>query len=157
YRWINRHLKGDDSPVTEPELTKIEGKQLRAFPEQLPADERNTKIDESFVPMATNRLPQTFKEFDSWRQIKIAELRRLVFRSVPETATAEPALTFDRRNPAGGTWPSEPGIAIPWRYLPPRSTKSEGASWLVVLEPNESLEAKPEWLTRILGDAAAIL
>jgi hypothetical protein len=157
YRWINRHLKGDDSPVTEPEFTKIEGKKLRAFPEQLPADERNTRIDESFVPMATNRLPQTLKEFQSWRQTKLTELRRLVFRSVPETATVETALTFDRRKPAAGTWPSEPGVAIPWRYFPPRSTKSEGASWLVVLEPNESLDAKPEWLTRILGDAAAIL
>src|ERR1043166_1769065 len=125
YRWINRHLKGDDSPVTEPEFTKIEGKKLRAFPEQLPADERNTRIDESFVPMATNRLPQTLKEFQSWRKTKLTELRRLVFRSVPETATVETALTFDRRKPAAGTWPSEPGVAIPWRYFPPRSTKSE--------------------------------
>src|SRR2546428_770687 len=36
YRWINRHLKGDDAAVTEPNLPPIEGKLLRAFPEELP-------------------------------------------------------------------------------------------------------------------------
>jgi hypothetical protein len=34
--------------VTEPELPKIDGPMLRAFPGELPADEINTKIDESF-------------------------------------------------------------------------------------------------------------
>src|SRR5215212_2193324 len=33
YRWINRFLKGDDKPVTEPELPPMEGKLLRAFPD----------------------------------------------------------------------------------------------------------------------------
>src|SRR5206468_7877215 len=35
YRWINRFLKGEDAPVTEPELPKIEGKLLRAFPDEI--------------------------------------------------------------------------------------------------------------------------
>src|SRR5215831_12056871 len=36
YRWINRFLKGDDSPVTEPPLPPIEGKLLRAFADEFP-------------------------------------------------------------------------------------------------------------------------
>ena len=51
YRWINRYLKNDNGAVTEPELPKIEGKDLRVFPDELPSDERNTKIDEIFVPV----------------------------------------------------------------------------------------------------------
>jgi hypothetical protein len=63
YRWINWHLKGTNAPVTEPELPNFEGKQLRAFPGELPPDELNTKIDEVFVPMATNAMPKTVEEF----------------------------------------------------------------------------------------------
>ncbi|HEU0037742.1 MAG TPA: prolyl oligopeptidase family serine peptidase, partial [Verrucomicrobiae bacterium] len=84
YRWINRFLKGEDAPVTEPELPKIEGKLLRAFPDELPADEINTRIDESFVPLAANKLPGTSEEFQSWRMQKLGEFRRLSFRCVPE-------------------------------------------------------------------------
>src|SRR4051812_23694243 len=51
YRWINRFLKGDVSPVTEPDLPKIDGTKLRVFPDDFPPDEINTKIDETFVPL----------------------------------------------------------------------------------------------------------
>jgi len=88
YRWINRFLKGDDSPVTEPDLPKIEGKDLRAFPDDLPFDELNTKIDEVFVPLATKSLPKTATELTSWREGKMAELRRSVFHLPQEQGTA---------------------------------------------------------------------
>src|SRR6185295_887294 len=65
YRWINHFLKKDDSAVTEPELPKIEGKMLRAFSEELPSDELNTRIDEFFVPLATNAVPRNAREFHS--------------------------------------------------------------------------------------------
>src|SRR5262249_49668125 len=65
YRWINLHHKGDDAPVRERELPKIDGQQLRVFPAALPSDELNTKIDEIFVPAATNALPATAADFRS--------------------------------------------------------------------------------------------
>src|SRR2546425_1150667 len=76
----NPHQKGDASRLPNPALPKIKDKLLRAFPDALPADELNTRIDELFVPTATNALPQTASEFQSWRSAKLAELRRIVFR-----------------------------------------------------------------------------
>ncbi|HZO84154.1 MAG TPA: acetylxylan esterase [Verrucomicrobiae bacterium] len=88
YRWISRFLKGDDTPVSEPDLPKIEGKDLRAFPNELPSDELNTKIDETFVPLAAKSLPTTKSELAAWRERKLSELRRIVFHQLPDRGSA---------------------------------------------------------------------
>jgi dienelactone hydrolase len=157
YRWINRFLKGDDSPVTEPEFPKIEGKRLRAFPDELPADEINTTIDEVFVPLATNAPPSSANEFKSWRAEKLAELRRLAFRSLADKFNAEGELKLDRRQMSSGTLPTEPGMTIPWIFYPPHEPKSGQATWLVVLDEEEPLGARPDWLTKAIGDAPVLL
>jgi hypothetical protein len=156
YRWMNRFLKGEDKPVTEAELPKIEGKLLRAFPDELPADEINTKIDETFVPLAANTLPRTRDEFESWRAQKLAELHRVVFRAVPEKL-APTQLKFTGRKEQSGVLTSEPGISVPWKYFPAKTGKSGDARWLVVLGEEDSLDQKPQWLTRPVGDAAMLL
>jgi len=157
YRWLNRHLKGDNSPVTEPELPKIEGNLLRAFPDELPSDEINTKIDESFVPLAANVLPRTPQEFQSWRESKLAELRRVVFRSLPAPSDSRARITANGSKEVTGVLPTESGIAVPWKYVPGKAGRRAGAAWLIVLNDDESLEAKPEWVTRIAGDAPVLL
>ena len=156
YRWINRHLKGDDSPVTEPHLPEIEGKLLRAFPDNLPADELNTKIDESFVPLADNTPPSP-AEFPSWRAAKLAELRRIVFRGVPEKFTPQAGLKLNSREMSSGTFPTESGISVPWIFHPPHDPKPGQALWLVVLGEGEPLAAKPDWLVKSIGDEPALL
>src|SRR6185503_14418587 len=118
YRWINRHLKNEDTPVTEAELPPIEGKLLRAFPDELPADEINTKIDESFVPLANTPIPATKEEFENWRTRTLAELRRIVFRGLPEKQTADTHLRLDDTKESSGSISSEPGITIPWKFFP---------------------------------------
>ncbi len=169
YRWINRHLKGDNSPVTEPELPKIDGKLLRAFPDELPADELNTKIDEVFVPLATITPPQTAAELDSLRTQKLAELHRIVFRGITnQVAAAGQAssnafkgsarhssvlLRKDVNFPGGGALGTEPGIRVAWNYFPGQGTNH----WLVLLNENESPLAKPAWLDRAAGDAPVLL
>jgi cephalosporin-C deacetylase-like acetyl esterase len=160
YRWINRHLKDDNSPVTEPELPKIEGKLLRVFPDELPADELNTKIDEVFVPLATNALPQSAEQFQQWREARLTELERLVFRSMlrfrqPSSTRTSP-IKLDSRNVETGTLPTEPGITIPWKYFPGQSAKARRTLWLGVLDRDESLDSKPAWLANI-ADADAVL
>src|SRR6266487_253223 len=102
YRWINRFLKGEDKPVTEPEFAKIEGKLLRAFPNELPSDEINTKIDESFVPLASESLPQSRPEYEKWRAQKLGELRRLSLRGVPEKFDQRTGLKFSSRKAESG-------------------------------------------------------
>jgi len=157
YRWINRFLKGDDKPVTEPELPKIEGKLLRAFPDELPADEINTKIDESFVPLAAAAFPQTSQEFGSWRDKKLAELRRIVFRGLTEQIDSRSRLKFSGRKEESGVLTSEPGISVPWKYFPARGGRAGDVRWLVVLGEEDSLDGKPDWLTKAVGDSAVFL
>jgi dienelactone hydrolase len=181
YRWINWHLQGSNAPVTEPELPAFEGRQLRAFPDALPADELNTKIDELFVPMATNALPTTAAAFQAWRQDRLAELRRLVFRSWPGKFEPKAALVPGSdedgsivaiflpgklkpktalnlgRKPQAGSLTTEPGIVAHWKFFPASRRPSDGKRWLVVLGPDESLDTKPEWLARLAGDADVLL
>jgi len=156
YRWIAWHLQGSNSPVTEPQLPLFEGQQLRAFPGELPADELNSKIDELFVPTATNSLPETLGEFQTWRQNRFAELRRIVFRSLPEKPEATTGLDLDRK-PQAGSLQTAPGISTYWRYVPASRSKSNDKRWLIVLGPDDSLDARPDWLAKVAGEAACLL
>jgi cephalosporin-C deacetylase-like acetyl esterase len=157
YRWINRHLQGTNPPVAEPELPKIDGPQLRAFPEELPADELNTKIDESFVPLANTPLPTGKSDFNSWQASKVAELRRITFRSVPEKPAIQTAWNLDRAKMSSGTLQTEPGITVSWIYYPPHGPKLGQPIWLVVLGEDEPLGARPEWLNKAVGDVPVLL
>jgi hypothetical protein len=156
YRWINWHLQGTNAPVTEAELPAFEGKQLRAFPGELPPDELNTKIDEVFVPMATNAVPKTVEEFHGWRQERLAELRRIVFRPLPDEFEPNAALDLGRE-PQAGSLTTAPGITTDWRYFPAVSNGPDDKRWLAVLGADDSLDAKPEWLARLAGGAAVLL
>ena len=157
YRWINRHLKNDNSPVTEPELPKIEGKLLRAFPDELPTDEVNTKIDELFVALATNTVTKSAKELEAWSIAKVKELRRIVFPAVPKNITPRTNIPLSVRQTSSGTLETDPGITISWSFYPAQRPNRDRAVWLVVLGEGESLAARPEWLTKAVGDAPVLL
>ena len=155
YRWINHFLKGDDSPVTEPDLPKIDGKDLRAFPDELPSDEINTRIDESFVPTAIKSLPKTAADLTSWREAKMAELRRVVLR--PAIATTHPPV-WQRLDatPSSGSAITDGGIGVPYQYF--RSSQSASTpTWEVILGETDSLDSRPDWLTKILGEASVLM
>lgn len=154
YRWINRFLKGDDTVVTEPDLPKIDGKLLQVFPDDLPADEINTRIDETFVRPPRYTVRGT-TEFQAWRTEKLAELKRIVFRGFPEKAERPETIKLSADKAQTGTILSEAGIKIPWKYFP--GEQANERSWLVVLNENESLDSKPEWLTKIARDRAVLL
>jgi dienelactone hydrolase len=89
FEFFNRHLKQDAKPVTDPDAGetgekgkhKIEPAQLRVFPEDkdFPADQLNTKIDETFVPVAKVELP-TAATFEAWRGALVERLERTCFR-----------------------------------------------------------------------------
>lgn len=51
FRWFNRFLKGDESLVEKVAMKYFEPEQLKVFVD-LPSGEKNTTIDESFVPTA---------------------------------------------------------------------------------------------------------
>jgi cephalosporin-C deacetylase-like acetyl esterase len=157
YRWINRFLKGDNSPVTEPELPKIEGKDLRAFPNELPKDELNSRIDETFVPAAKTTLPPSKDAFEKWRRETIAELKRISFHSIPTDWKPETSIEVDSPKEQAGLLRTEPGVAIPWKYLPGKNAQTAKSKWLVILGQNESLDSKPLWINKSIGDSPLLL
>ena len=179
YRWINRFLKGDDSPVTEPQLPPIEGKQLRAFPDELPSDELNTKIDESFVALATNALPRDAAEFQSWGQTKVSELQRVSFGQLSfalrphvlfDTLDFIPGASSHARSSNARGWQLKQGgrqiesgmayfgsTTYAWTYFPPRSKRSSTERWIVFSDRADAIETKPDWVSKVAGEAAVLL
>jgi pimeloyl-ACP methyl ester carboxylesterase len=86
YRFINKHLKGDTGEVKDADFPKIEGKELRVFPEDsdLPKDAINAKADETFVPKAEVKLPAKPEDFPAWKAGLVKQLREKSFGALPE-------------------------------------------------------------------------
>lgn len=155
YRWINRHLKGDNSPVEEGDLPEIPGEQLRVFPDELPADEINTKIDEHFVTASPPPLPSTAAEYPLWRAVCESRLFRLTFRDVFPLDDRPHRLPLGTE-PLTARVQTEPPVTVELHYWPPRGTDR---GWIVIAD--EALanapQDHPEWLRRIRADGEALL
>jgi len=146
FRWFNRHLKGDNSPVVEPVLPDISGAALRAFPSEPPSDSINGSIDEVFVPVAARSSARNSDEFLSWKKDRIAELHRLVFRQL-SSMTNHSDLGLKSGVESAGALISQPGIRVSWRFFPGTSSSLENVS-IAILDGDDSLEKKPEWLMK---------
>jgi dienelactone hydrolase len=85
FSFLNKHLKGDTGAVKDADFPKIDGKDLRVFPEDkdLPKDQVNDRVDELFVPKAEVKLPKA-GEFKEWKAGLVKKLRETSFRAVPE-------------------------------------------------------------------------
>jgi dienelactone hydrolase len=85
FSFLNKHLKGDTGPVKDADFPKIDGKEMRVFPEDkdLPQDQINDRIDELFVPKAEVKLPKA-DEFKEWKAGLVKKLRETSFRALPE-------------------------------------------------------------------------
>ena len=82
FRWMNRWLKGDTGTVGMVAEKLFEVEQLKVF-EKLPANERTTKIYESFIPMATNAVPATTSEWATMRDDWMKALKEKSFTGWP--------------------------------------------------------------------------
>lgn len=83
FRWFDKHLKGVDRPIDKVATKFFQPEQLKVF-DKLPADELNTKIDETFVAAAPTPVPPADqfaweKQRDCWLQ----QLGDKVFRGWP--------------------------------------------------------------------------
>lgn len=92
FHWFERFLKkADPMQVIDGAAKTLEPESLRVFTD-LPKDERNTKIDETFVPMARTPAPATneadwSKQTDEWMKA----LKEKVFNGWPqEIASVNP-------------------------------------------------------------------
>lgn len=159
YRFINMHLKDDPRIITDSEVDlasgprddrsyAIEPSRLRVFPADtdLPSGERNTTIDQTFVPMATVASPES-GEHAAWKEPLVAELRRTTFRYFPERIPpAKPLAESD----GDTTWlETEPGIRIPLQDIPEmRPQEPAQRIWLAVRNAGDGTGI-PDWILRI--------
>jgi dienelactone hydrolase len=85
FHWFERHLKGADpmAVIKEPAVAAFKSGDLRVFAE-LPNDEINTRIDETFVPMFTPPpVPQTKDEWEKLKAGWVKVLREKVLIGKP--------------------------------------------------------------------------
>jgi len=88
--WFNRFLKADSSLIDKPAVPFLEPEQLKVF-DELPADQINTQIHESFVPKAPQPpVPQSAEEWAKQSEKWMTALREKCFRGWPEQALAGP-------------------------------------------------------------------
>lgn len=114
FRWFNRWLK-EEQPLIEMAATKLfQPAQLKVF-DTLPADEINTKIQESFGPQKQSGAAPS-------RDEALAALRAKVFAGWPEAAGPAKLEWQARQETAGlrlqaGEFESQPGIRLPLYVL----------------------------------------
>lgn len=86
FRWFNRWLKEEDPLIQRAAEKLFDPAELRVF-DELPADEINTRIDELFVPRATEPpVPEAADEWAKLREQWMTGLEENVFRGWPEEA-----------------------------------------------------------------------
>lgn len=150
YRWINRHLKEDNSEVDEPRLPQIDGKLLRVFPEDtdLPADSLNATIDETFIKPGTPAPPRNREEYLTWSERLIEQLKNAVFREWPDQVPAAEARAS--RSAEQTVLSTEDEILVlatrhEVNQAVPKSPEHRERLWLVILNPEDPEGVLPAW------------
>ncbi len=80
--WFNRFLKQAESPIDKVAVKFFEPEQLKVFG-TLPGDQRNTRIQEEFVPAAKHAVPKTVAEWETMRASWGQSLRSKCFQAWP--------------------------------------------------------------------------
>lgn len=98
FRFFQKHLNQDTSPIADDRYPAIDGKALRVFTTDadLPRDAINDRADEVFVPKATVTLPKA-EDYATWRTGMLTKLKERSFRGLPsrpELAVKLPARTI---------------------------------------------------------------
>lgn len=75
FRWMNRWLKGDTGPISDPERPKLAPKQLKVF-DRLPSDAINGVVHERFHRPASIELPKTDAAIRAWWPKESARLKQ---------------------------------------------------------------------------------
>jgi dienelactone hydrolase len=90
FRLFNIHLKHSDPPIEMAALKEFAPQELQVF-DKIPADQINTKIQESFVPMARPPdVPATAQEWEQLRGQWMSGLREKCFAGWPVDSEPPP-------------------------------------------------------------------
>jgi dienelactone hydrolase len=162
FEFFNRHFKGDARRVHDADAGEvargsfpIDPRELRVFSQDtdLPKDQLNTKIDETFVSRARLELP-TAETFETWRRDLLDRLRRASFAAWPAKPPDGPVSSLGSQ-PAEGRETTEHGIDVTWRWLPGKDV--DGVRWLLVLNPGEEAAQLPAWAHDLVGTGSALV
>ncbi|MGE0756716.1 MAG: alpha/beta hydrolase family protein [Pirellulaceae bacterium] len=83
FRWFNHHLKQDDALIEKAAVKFFQPEELKVFGE-LPRDEQNTRIHESFVASApTPAIPRSAADWSALQENWLATLKEKVFAGWP--------------------------------------------------------------------------
>jgi hypothetical protein len=95
FRWFNRFLKSDESPIERAAVKVLTPEQLKVF-DTLPSDEINTRIQEEFVAKAkVPAVPGSAVEWTAQREEWLQSLRERTFGGWPDVSgKVEPQRTF---------------------------------------------------------------
>jgi dienelactone hydrolase len=74
YRWMHRHLKGEELTVVDTARAYFEPSELKVF-DEIPGDQINTEIDERFVDVAET--PSVPTDRESWEELQSHWMMRL--------------------------------------------------------------------------------
>jgi len=151
FAFINKHLKQDTSPVKDADFPKIEGKELRVFPEDvdLPKDQINDRVDEVFVPVAEVKLPATKEEFKEWKAGLVKKLRESSLRALPEKVPP----VVRGRELFGGAFKAASEEGVDFIVTESMNTDAKVArATLFVLNPDEQVSAGTEFFKGPLGE-----
>ncbi len=163
YRWINKHLKNDNGEVSEPPLPKIEGQDLRVFPEDkdLPADRINAKVDESFVTLATPASPKTLAEYTKWSENLREELLERVFNEWPDQVAAAQLREENDKTGLMMLQTEDEVIVTAKRTKAEtdvkRSPEHPERIWLIILNADEPEGQLPEWSSKVIPHGQAVV
>ncbi len=155
FRWFNRFLK-QESPLIESAAKKrFDPLQLRALSE-VPADEVNTTIQETFRPQAPG---ESRADAAGRRAALLAALRAKVFAAWPEESTPPPPRPLASRELEGCritrySIPSQPGVNLDLWLAREAGAEETETTILTILDSSTytNSPAKGLWL----GDPASI-
>ncbi|MFM8252540.1 MAG: alpha/beta hydrolase family protein [Planctomycetota bacterium] len=82
-RWFDAQLRGGVRLIDEAARPRFTPQQLKVFTAELPADQINTKIQESFVPVAQATLPADEAAWNQQRDTWLKSLQEQTFRGWP--------------------------------------------------------------------------
>ncbi|MBQ16059.1 MAG: acetylxylan esterase [Planctomycetaceae bacterium] len=86
FHWFNRFLKQEDPLIETTAVKFFTPSQLQVLKKGAPADQKNTRISESFTPRSTPpRVPDSTAAWDAQRRTWIDALKQKSFRGWPAT------------------------------------------------------------------------
>lgn len=171
FRWFNRWLKDDDTLIDKTATKFFQPAQLRVFAD-LPHDERNTSIDEDFVPTVQSlaeRADSILKNQQVWFAKSRYTLQRRCFAGWPEGITPPRSPTvrvesLDKSSGVGGLkvhrlhFESQQHVPVSLDLVVNSGTSGDGKSTVVDGNSLHLLiaddEIWPEYASVVLGTTA---